>query len=169
MAREEAVALAKVGVTPAEKIDPMVWVNAVDWDQEEFPWLPYTRARARAVVEAGYPVFIDYTATWCMTCRSNKMTVLETDRVRQAMQQLGIIPFKADYTIEKPEIREDLEKYGSANVPMYLVFPAGKPDDANKLDEILTSPASFIASLERIIGKKLPADSTRAPSTTSSE
>jgi thiol:disulfide interchange protein len=114
--------------------------STIDWkDGSRIPWIPYTRERAEKYVRSGHAVFIDYTADWCVNCKANERLVLETDAVRSVMRDLGVVPLKADYTVEDPEIKEDLRRFGRAGVPMYLVFPAGRLDDVRILPEILTT------------------------------
>jgi thiol:disulfide interchange protein DsbD len=115
---------------------------------EEIPWVNYTRERARTAVVKGRTVFIDYTAEWCLNCKTNEQTIIDTEPVRETMQRLGVVPFKADYTLYDPEIREDLLKYGSGGVPMYLVIPANQPDRVIRLDELNTQSA-IISALEK--------------------
>ncbi|MCK6457175.1 MAG: thioredoxin family protein [Phycisphaerae bacterium] len=111
----------------------------VDWkDGSEIPWQTYSRQAMELAVKAGHTVFVDYTADWCVNCKANEKLVLNTAEVRQAMRDLGVIPFKADFTSEDPEITADLARYGRSGVPMYLVVPARALDRAVVLPEVLT-------------------------------
>jgi thiol:disulfide interchange protein DsbD len=134
-------------------------VGQQGWSGGNIPWVPYTRQQAMDAVE-GRPktVFIDYTAEWCKNCKANEKLVLNTSEVREAMQRLGVVPFKADFTSYDPEIQKDLVRFGRSAVPMYVVIPAGRPDDPMLLDEVSTS-ASVIAALEKA-GPSRPTAST---------
>ena len=110
----------------------------VNWNSGSFPWKTYTREKAIEAVASGHTVFVDYTASYCLNCKSNERLVIDTPEVREAMKNLGVIPFQADFSSGDQEIAEDLQKFGRSGVPMYLVIPAGKPDDVRLLDEILT-------------------------------
>ncbi len=112
--------------------------TAGSWKEGRIPWVPYTRERAEAAVREGKTVFIDYTADWCINCKANERLVLETPEVREAMERLGVVPFKADYTSANPEIRQDLKRHGRAGVPMYVIFPPGRLDRPTVLPELLT-------------------------------
>lgn len=104
---------------------------------EDIPWQPFSEDRlAAASVEA--PVFIDFTADWCVTCKVNERTVLDTAPVRQAMANCGIIPLKADWTRRDEVITDWLMRYGRAGVPFYLYVPPGGGDPV-PLPELLTS------------------------------
>jgi len=103
---------------------------------EEVPWQPFTEERVAAL--AGHPVFIDFTADWCLSCKANEKTVLESSTVRQAMDEHGVIPLKADWTRRDPVISEWLQRYGKAGVPFYLMLPKDRTQAAIPLPEIIT-------------------------------
>lgn len=114
-------------------------IIAFDWkNPSEIPWQPYSWEAAEAASKAGKTLFIDYTAEWCVNCKANERLFLNTDDVRQVMRELGVVPFKADYTSPDPEIAEDLKKHGRAGVPMYIVVPGRDPAKPIVLPEILT-------------------------------
>lgn len=110
-------------------------------DENEIPWVPYTRERARELVRSGRTVFIDYTADWCINCKVNEKLFINTPAVRQAMRQLGVVPIKADNTLEDPEIEADLKRFNRSGVPMYVIIPANQWDQPILLNEILTQGA----------------------------
>ncbi len=104
---------------------------------EEVPWQSFSEERlASASVEG--PVFIDFTADWCVTCKVNERVVINTEPVRQAMADCGIIPLKADWTRRDEVITDWLTRYGRAGVPFYLFVPEGG-GDAVPLPDLLTS------------------------------
>lgn len=115
--------------------------SSLDWSKEEIPWIPYTREKALSEVHAGRVVLIDYSAEWCVNCKANEKLVLNTAAVRKALREGGVVPFKADYTSFNPEIKEDLDRFKRSGVPMYVIFPANRPDAPILLDEILTQRA----------------------------
>ncbi len=100
-------------------------------------WQPFSQARVDALQAAGTPVFIDFTATWCITCQVNKRTTLNNKPVLDAFAQKGVTLFQADWTNEDPEITAALEKHGRSGVPMY-VLDAGDGSSPILLPEILT-------------------------------
>jgi len=103
---------------------------------EEIPWQPFSAAAVDTL--AGTPVFVDFTADWCVTCKVNERTVLETATVRDAMAQAGVVPLKADWTVRDPEITEWLQRFGKAGVPFYLVIPADRSRPMVALPEVVT-------------------------------
>lgn len=101
------------------------------------PWEKYTAARLDAAIAARTPVFIDFTADWCVNCKFNEKTVLETDAVRAALKDKGFLALKGDWTRSDPEITKVLRKHQRAGVPLYLVFAPGKAEP-QVLPELLT-------------------------------
>jgi thiol:disulfide interchange protein/DsbC/DsbD-like thiol-disulfide interchange protein len=89
-------------------------------------WQPFTPERLQSELAQGHTVFVDFTAAWCLTCKFNEATVLESNAVREAFQRRGIIKFKADWTNADPAITKILKQFGRPGVPMYVLYPAGK-------------------------------------------
>ena len=89
-------------------------------------WRPFTPERLQSEIAQGHNVFVDFTAAWCLTCKFNEATVLESSAVRDAFQRRGIIKFKADWTNADPAITKILKQFGRPGVPLYVLYPAGK-------------------------------------------
>jgi thiol:disulfide interchange protein DsbD len=105
---------------------------------QEGDWLPFTPARLEAELAQGRPVFIDFTAAWCLTCKFNEATVLETAEVRDAFQRNGVVKLKADWTNADPAITKILKQFGRPGVPLYVLYPAGKSGEPIVFPELLT-------------------------------
>ena len=82
--------------------------------------------RVTALREEGRPVFIDFTASWCVTCQVNKRTTLTTSKVQAAFEEENVAFLVADWTRRDKAIGQELAKHGRAGVPLYLYYPAGK-------------------------------------------
>jgi thiol:disulfide interchange protein DsbD len=125
-------------LTPAEAADcddgKTVAAN-LDFS-EHIPWQPFHEERVAAL--AGKTVFIDFTADWCVSCKVNEKTVLESAAVRERMSKLGVVPLKADWTNKNEMIAAWLKRYGRAGVPMYLVIPPSGAADTILLPEVIT-------------------------------
>lgn len=91
-------------------------------DQESSPWLNYSAAALKSNLAAGHPVFIDFTAAWCITCQVNKLTVLQSLDVLESFKEAGVILMRADWTDEDPEISSALEEIGRNGVPVYALY-----------------------------------------------
>ncbi|NVJ07948.1 thioredoxin family protein [Myxococcus sp. AM001] len=99
---------------------------------------PWSSDAVNAALAAGKPVFIDFTADWCLTCKFNERTVLATDEVRDAFTKHQVAFFIADWTRRDASITTKLAEHGRAGVPMYLVLSPGAPDTPEVLPELLT-------------------------------
>ncbi len=89
-------------------------------------WQPFTPERLQSEIDQGHTVFVDFTAAWCLTCKFNESTVLESDAVREAFQRKRIVKIKADWTNGDPAITKILQQFGRPGVPLYVLYPAGK-------------------------------------------
>ena len=108
---------------------------------------PFTSARLAAFEAAGKPVFVNLTASWCVTCLINERVALDSDAVRQAFVAHGIVALKGDWTSQNPEITSLLQRFGRSGVPLYLLY-SGKGEPVI-LPQILTA-ASVIDALGKV-------------------
>ena len=95
--------------------------SGVDFDG----WERFSRARMSEAVAAGKPVFVDFTAAWCITCLVNERIALETPASRRAFEQAGVVKLKGDWTNRDDEITGVLKEVGRAGVPLYLFWAPG--------------------------------------------
>jgi thiol:disulfide interchange protein DsbD len=90
-------------------------------------WAAYSKAALGEATAAGKPVFIDFTAAWCVTCQVNKKVVLETAEVRNAFASKNVVLMRGDWTRRDPEITAALAEMGRNGVPVYALHVPGKP------------------------------------------
>ncbi len=103
----------------------------------------------RDYVASGQPVFVYFTADWCVSCKVNERVALATDAVGDAFDARGIRVVEGDWTNEDPVITEWLAKYDRVGVPLYLYFPAGSTlESATVLPQVLL-PATVVAAIEQ--------------------
>ena len=96
-------------------------------------WSPALVARHLA---AGRPVFVYFTADWCLTCKANEIAAIDRAEVRAAFKQAGVKVLVGDWTSGDPEITRFLESRGRAGVPLYLWYRPGAPPE--ELPQVLT-------------------------------
>ncbi|MDE2500045.1 MAG: thioredoxin family protein, partial [Alphaproteobacteria bacterium] len=101
------------------------------------PSQPYTAARLQALRDAKRPVFVDATASWCITCLVNDEAALSRPAVREAFADKHIAFLLADWTRRNPEITALLQAHGRSGVPLYLYYAPGA-SSAAVLPQILT-------------------------------
>jgi len=100
-------------------------------------WQPFSSTAVDQLVSEGQPVFIDFTAAWCLTCQVNKKTTLHTEGVDQAFERAGVTRVRADWTNRNPDITATLDRFGRSGVPFYVLYPGGDADPI-LLPEVLT-------------------------------
>ena len=100
----------------------------------ENAWSPQKVEELR---KSGKIVYVDFTASWCLTCQYNK-TVLNSQRVAEAMKARGVSTLVGDWTNKDPLISRELAKFGRAGVPLNLVYPPDLSKPPAVLPAILT-------------------------------
>jgi thiol:disulfide interchange protein DsbD len=100
-------------------------------------WEAWSKERVAAELAAGRPVFVDFTASWCLICQVNKRTALRTRATRELFETHEIVALEADWTTYDAAITDALEAYGRSGVPLYLLHT---PDGVTEiLPQNLTS------------------------------
>jgi DsbC/DsbD-like thiol-disulfide interchange protein/cytochrome c biogenesis protein CcdA len=108
-----AIRAAETGKAAAIPLSDGVWE----------PWSPERVAELRA---AGRPVFIDFTAQWCLTCQVNERIALRPGGpVERRLLELGVAALKADWTDRSDRIAAAIASYGRAGVPLYVLYAPG--------------------------------------------
>lgn len=101
-------------------------------------WLAFSPEEVAIRLDAGQPVFVDYTAAWCLTCQVNERLVLSSETVMAAFREKGVALFKADWTRQDPVITASLESLERSGVPVYALYRGLSGADPNLLPAILT-------------------------------
>jgi len=103
---------------------------------EHIEWREFSPERLAELRREGTPVFIDFTASWCLTCKLNEASF--TAEVARKFEEKGIVPLKADWTDPDPEIAAAVQSYGREGIPLYVLYGAGKDREAMILPELIT-------------------------------
>lgn len=113
--------------------------NTTTPSTEGIPWQPFSLEQLESHLKAKKTVFIDFTAEWCLTCKVNEKTVLADRTVVEKFKQNNVVAMKADWTNGNETITRLLQKFGRSGVPLYVVFPAGRPNEPIVLPEVITT------------------------------
>ena len=105
---------------------------------DRIAWVPFSKARVEEELAAGRSVFVDFTADWCITCKFNERTAIDTQAIRAILKEKNITPIKADWTNANPEITAALKSFGRVGVPLYVIYAASNPQAPVVLPELLT-------------------------------
>ena len=119
-------------------------------------WEPFTPERLAELRAAGKPVFIDFTATWCLSCQVNLRTSLDTAEVVEKFSKLGVTRLKADWTSNDPAVTAALASYGRDSVPLYVLYGSDPNAAPQILPEILT-PGIVLRALDQLGAAPTPA------------
>lgn len=103
----------------------------------EATWQSFSPATVDSLRAEGRPVFVDFTAAWCLTCQVNKRTVLSEKRITDAFDTHNVALIRADWTNRDSTITDALESHGRSGVPVYALYP-GDGSDPDLLPEVLT-------------------------------
>jgi thiol:disulfide interchange protein DsbD len=125
-------------------------------------WVPFSKEKIASLRAEGKSVFVDFTATWCITCQVNKRVALNDDTVVAQMKSKNVVRMKADWTRKDAAITQALADFGRNGVPLYVFYPAtGEPVI---LPELLTpqlvvdalSAQSVADRVAEVAGKSAP-------------
>jgi thiol:disulfide interchange protein len=108
------------------------------------PFSETALAEARA---SGKPVFVWFTADWCLTCKVNEGVAIERDATRKAFEDAGVVALEGDWTRRDPAITRFLTEQGAAGVPLYLWYPPG--GEARQLPQVLT-PDTLVSLAKQV-------------------
>ena len=99
-------------------------------------WQPWSAEQQATLLAEGHPVFVDFTAAWCVTCQYNKRTTLSDAAVLADMAAKNVNLLRADWTRRDPAITAELARLGRNGVPVYAIYKNGQPPQL--LSEVLS-------------------------------
>jgi DsbC/DsbD-like thiol-disulfide interchange protein/cytochrome c biogenesis protein CcdA len=108
---------------------------------------PWSEARVASYTQQRRPMFVYFTADWCLSCKVNEAAAIDRGEVRDAFKAAGVTVLAGDWTNGDPAITRFLESRGRAGVPFYLWYAPGKPPE--ELPQVLT-PAMLIGRAQQV-------------------
>ena len=129
-----AIAVIGAGSAPANRTS----ATPADSAAPDAAWRSYSPETVEALRSKGRPVFVDFTAAWCLTCQVNKRRVLTAEAVQKAFDDKNVALVRADWTNRDPEITKALQSHGRSGVPVYVLYD-GNGSEPTLLPEVLTN------------------------------
>jgi thiol:disulfide interchange protein DsbD len=111
-------------------------------------WAPYSQQALTEARATGHPVFIDFTAAWCLSCQVNERLVLKSSDVQHQFSKNHVTLLRADWTQYDPAITQELASINRSGVPTYVIYPAPVNSAPDVLPELLTKDI-VLSALEK--------------------
>lgn len=115
---------------------------------ESSTWQPYSKDALAEARAKHTPVFVDFTAKWCLSCQVNERLVLNSHEVQKRFSEKHVLLLKADWTRYDPAITAELAAVGRNGVPTYVIYPADAATKPDVLPEVLSKDV-VISALDR--------------------
>ncbi len=106
--------------------------------EDQAVWKPFSPDAVAAARTEGRPVFVDFTAAWCLSCQVNERVVLKDASVERELAAKHFVLLRADWTRYDPAITRQLASVSRSGVPTYVIYPAQPNAQAQVLPELLT-------------------------------
>jgi thiol:disulfide interchange protein len=117
-------------------------------ETHRLPWRPFTKQALAELTGQQKTVMVDFTADWCLVCKTLEKLVLNTEAVKGVIDANNVVPLLADWTSGDEEVTAMLELLGSKQVPVLAIFPAGRPNEPIVFRDPYT-PGELIEALEK--------------------
>lgn len=115
--------------TPVAAVAVAAPVSGAPVVPDEVAWTPFTEEVKAKALQRGQPVFVDFTAKWCASCKVFERTHINVHEVRKALAETGIMAAKADLTKSDSDLWGTLSKLGRSGLPTYVIYtPDGEHD-----------------------------------------
>jgi thiol:disulfide interchange protein len=148
-ARTAAAAVIAGGLVLAATSAPAATAAPSSQAADGIAWEAYSEERVAEHRAAGRPVFIDFTAAWCLTCKVNERVAFSSDEVQQLVKTRNIAMLKADWTTKDPAITRALAGFGRSGVPLYVLYEGDPGTQPRLLPEIL-SPGILLDTFSNV-------------------
>jgi thiol:disulfide interchange protein len=118
-------------------------------EKSKVEWHPWSQKETESLLASGQPVFIDFTAKWCLTCQLNKSRAYTPEIVR-LMTEKKVVALKADKTNPNPEIEAKLKELGRTAIPVNVLYVPGRSEP------IITPELLTAEYLKELFTKEIP-------------
>jgi thiol:disulfide interchange protein len=127
-----------------------------------FEWQPFTPEAVARLQAEGKTVMVDFTAEWCLTCKYNFKSAINTRRVKEVVERNGVAAVLADWTDHNEAIKQKLNELNSQSIPLLAIYPADRPGEVILLRDAITQGQLLAALEEAGPSKQTVASGTKA-------
>jgi thiol:disulfide interchange protein DsbD len=129
-------------------------IEVLDEGDVDLPWQPFSLDKlGRLTLGQRRTVLVDFTADWCLTCKTLEKFVLKTPEVEEALTQADVVTMEADYTKYPPTLDRAIKALGGVGVPLVAIFPAAHPYRPKVFADGNYSKAELIAAISQATGR----------------
>ena len=128
------------------------------FQQSKIPWQPFSPLALAQARAEGKTVMVDFSADWCLTCKTNLKLAIETDAVRDMIKTNGVVPMLADWTDESPTIKKALNDLGYNSIPQLAIWPANPQETEVIILSDLLSESQVLNALKAAGPSKMLVD-----------
>ncbi|MCI5064643.1 thioredoxin family protein [bacterium] len=118
-------------------------------DSHGLLWLTFSPTTVETLLNEGRPVYIDFTAAWCITCQVNKRVIFGSEELREEFRERNVALVRGDWTNEDPLITAELEKFERLGVPLNVLYDPKYPSEPTVFPSVLT-PQIVREALEKL-------------------
>lgn len=119
-----------VGVAAFNLLGPPPPGAAIEWEE-------FSLERISQLEEEGRTVFVDFTADWCVNCKTNLRVAVEREDVKQLLEKNNVVAMKAEWVNTNPDVEAELKRLKRPSIPLLAIYPAGRPNDVIVLDGLV--------------------------------
>jgi DsbC/DsbD-like thiol-disulfide interchange protein/cytochrome c biogenesis protein CcdA len=136
LSRKASLLIGAVTVLVLVPITARAFAPSASSEEGLLAAIPFSETALADARASGKPVFLWFTADWCLTCKVNEGVSIEREATRAAFEKAGVVAMRGDWTRRDPEITRFLTAHGAAGVPLYLWYAPGKTGEV--LPQVLT-------------------------------
>ena len=142
-------AIILISLTAAIFIVPnrLTYLDKMMKKEQQENWIKFDESQIPHLVKQGQTVIVDITADWCITCKANKLLVLNSKEVRARISQDNIVAMRGDLTKPNEEIFNFMKKHNRYGIPLNIVFGPNAPDGV--LTSELLSKNSLLEAIDQ--------------------
>ena len=140
-----------VGLQQADYASSTAQAASTTSPDDGIAWIPFSEERIASLRAGGRPVFVDFTADWCIVCKANEAAFIESEAMRSAARKHDLAFVKADWTRRDARITEALRRFDRNSVPVYVFYSPDLGRAPVVLNNTAITSSTLIRALEHVV------------------